>query len=39
IDFRHVIGKTGIEPKRPRGGGAFPAARKPRTRKTAHAGS
>ncbi|HDR9092726.1 XRE family transcriptional regulator [Burkholderia vietnamiensis] len=26
IDFRHVIGKTAIEPKRPRGGGVFPAA-------------
>lgn len=33
IDFRHVIGKTGIEPKRPRGVGAFPAAAKPRSAK------
>lgn len=39
IDFRHVIGKTGIEPKRPRGVGAFPAAAKPRARKAAKAGS
>nr|WP_057928773.1 hypothetical protein [Burkholderia ambifaria] len=33
IDFRHVIGKTAIEPKRPRGVGAFPAAAKPRAGK------
>ncbi|KUY62031.1 hypothetical protein [Burkholderia sp. RF2-non_BP3] len=39
IDFRHVIGKTGIEPKRPRGVGAFPTARKQRARKAAKAGA
>ncbi|AJY11245.1 XRE family transcriptional regulator [Burkholderia dolosa] len=34
IDFRHVIGQTRIEPKRPRGVGAFPAAGGARARKT-----
>ncbi|MFP3710710.1 XRE family transcriptional regulator, partial [Paraburkholderia sp. SIMBA_009] len=39
IDFRHVIGKTAIEPKRPRGGGVFPAGDKPRARRTVKVGS
>ncbi|WP_431208960.1 XRE family transcriptional regulator [Burkholderia cepacia] len=37
IDFRRVIRQMRIEPKRPRGGGVFPAADKPRSRKTAKA--
>ena len=37
IDFRRVIRQMRIEPKRPRGVGVFPAAEKPRTRKTAKA--
>ncbi|VWC14217.1 DNA-binding protein [Burkholderia lata] len=35
IDFRRVIRQMRIEPKRPRGGGTFPAVDKPRSRKTA----
>ncbi|MPV70412.1 XRE family transcriptional regulator [Burkholderia sp. BE17] len=35
IDFRRVIRQMRIEPKRPRGVGAFPAADKPRARKAA----
>ncbi|KVU49950.1 hypothetical protein [Burkholderia cepacia] len=34
IDFRRVIRQMRIVPKRPRGGGVFPAADKPRSRKT-----
>ena len=33
IDFRRVIRQTRIEPKRPRGVGAFPATAHPRTAK------
>ncbi|RBJ75994.1 XRE family transcriptional regulator, partial [Pseudomonas sp. MWU12-2534b] len=34
IDFRCVIRQMRIDPKRPRGGGTFPAADKPHAGKT-----